>query len=252
MTFDVAKYQLSPDYPPDKESSWHYPPEADGWCAVHKALKGEIALFAEAFAAIKSRDRDRGLVAWEIKSIQTAFAGHFEHVRWHHHDEDESFVPFMKQRVRYPEKLEADHPRIEAQCDKVKQAIEGLKEGDTLDEIIVEWGKYGDMICPHMDEEEATALLLLRAYFKPEDLKPVIEYIIKFGPKIEMGSCIYFMGIEKFRQEFMIQEKVPFFVWHIDFQFRLAEFKDRVIKHIDALKCGERPSEETGHWCTIS
>ena len=133
-----------------------------------------------------------------------------------------------------------------------KQAIEGLKEGDTLDEIIVEWKKYGDMICPHMDEEEATALLLLRAYFKPEDLKPVIEYIMKFGPKIEMGSCIYFMGIEKFRKEFMPQEKIPFFVWHIDFQFRLAEFKGRVIKHIDALKCGEKPSEGADHWCTIS
>ena len=67
--------------------------------------------------------------------------------------------------------------RIEAQCQKVKQAIEELTEGDSLDELIVEWKKYGDMIGPHMDEEEATALLLLRAYFKPEDLKPVIEYI---------------------------------------------------------------------------
>ena len=79
---------------------------------------------------------------------------------------------------KYLDKLEADHPKIEAQCQKVKQAIEELTEGDSLDELIVEWKKYGDMIGPHMDEEEATALLLLRAYFKPEDLKPVIEYIM--------------------------------------------------------------------------
>ena len=107
----------------------------------------------------------------------------------------------------------------------MKQAIEKLTEGDSLDELIVEWKKYGDMIGPHMDEEEATALLLLRAYFKPEDLKPVIEYIMQSGPKIEMGSCIYFMSVEIFRKEFMVQEKIPPFVWYIDFQFRLAEFK---------------------------
>ena len=246
--FNVADYQLSADYPPDKESFWNYPAEKDGWCAVHTALKGEIALLAEAFAALKSRDR--GLVDWEIKCIQTAFACHFQHVSWHHHDEDDSFVPFMKQRVKYPDKLEADHPKIEAQCQKVKQAIEKLTEGDSLDELTVEWKKYGDMIGPHMDEEEATALLLLRAYFKPEDLKPVIEYIMQNGPKIEMGSCIYFMGVEIFRKEFMVQEKIPPFVWYIDFQFRLAEFKRRVIKNVEALKLGEEPSE--GSRCIIS
>ena len=169
---------------------------------------------------------------------------------WHHHDEDDSFVPFMKQRVKYPDKLEADHPKIEAQCQKVKQAIEKLTEGDSLDELTVEWKKYGDMIGPHMDEEEATALLLLRAYFKPEDLKAVIEYIMQNGPKIEMGSCIYFMGVEIFRKEFMVQEKIPPFVWYIDFQFRLAEFKRRVIKNVEALKLGEEPSE--GSRCIIS
>jgi hypothetical protein len=92
-----------------------------------------------------------------------------------------------------------------------------------------------------MDEEEATALLLLRAYFKPEDLKPVIEYIVANGPKIEMGSCIYFMGVDKFYNEFMKQEGIPFFVYYVDFQFRLREFKERVAKHIDALKSGEQP-----------
>ena len=249
--FNVADYGLSPDYPPDKESFWHYPPEEDGWCQVHRALKGEISMFADAFDAIKSRNNKDGLLEWEVTSIKTAFAGHFEHVHWHHHDEDESFVPFIKTRVKYPEKLESDHPTIEAQCDKIKSMIESLKEGDTVDDIIPEWKKYGDLICPHMDEEEATALLLLRAYFKPEDLKPVIEYIMANGPKIEMGSCIYFMGVDKFYNEFMKQEGIPFFVWYIDFQFRLREFEKRVAKHIDALKSGEEPPEASTTRCII-
>lgn len=241
--FKVEEYQLSSEYPPDKESFWHYPPEKDGWCAVHRALKGEIRFMAEAFEAIESRESSvaGGLKAWEVESIQSAFDGHFEHVHWHHNDEDDSFVPFMKERVKYPEKLESDHPTIEAQSDKIKSMIESLKEGDSVKNIRAEWKTYEDMICPHMDEEEATALLLLRAYFKPEDLKPVIEYIMKYGPKIEMGSCIYFMGVAKFREEFMPQESIPAFVWYVDFQFRLKQFEERVVKHVEALKSGEEP-----------
>lgn len=47
----------------------------------------------------------------------------------------------------------------------------------------------------------------------------------------------------------MVQEKIPSFVWYIDFQFRLAEFKRRVIKSVEALKLGEEPSE--GPRCII-
>lgn len=64
-----------------------------------------------------------------------------------------------------------------------------------------------------------------------------------------MGSCIYFMGVEILRKEFMVQEKISSFVWDIDFQFRLAEFKRRVIKSVEALKLGEEPSE--GPRCII-
>lgn len=145
--FNIADWQLVPEFPPDKEdSSWHYPPEKDGWCTVRRALKSEIKLFAEAFEAIQSRDM--GLREWEVSCIQSAFAGHFEHVHWHHQDEDDSFVTFMKTRVKYPEKLEADLPIFGAQCKKVKEMIEALEEGGEVDNIIIEWKK-----CPHMDEE---------------------------------------------------------------------------------------------------
>jgi hemerythrin-like domain-containing protein len=182
-TFDPTdlKYQVDPAFPPDKESAWTYPPEKDGWAMSHLALTSEIRIFGEAFESIKSR----ALLDWEVKSIQTAFAGHYQHVTWHHNDEDDNVVPFFKKRFVYPERLESDHPKIEALGAKVKTKIEGLKPGDRIDDILMAWKKYGDMIVPHMDEENATALLLMRAYFTPQDLKPMIEYIIKNGPKVQ-------------------------------------------------------------------
>jgi hypothetical protein len=174
-------YQVDSDFPPDKESTWTYPPEKDGWVMSHLALKNEIRIFGEAFESIKSR----ALLDWEVNSIQTAFAGHYQHVTWHHHDEDENVVPFFKKRFAYPERLESAHPEIEALGNKLKTMIEGLNPGDKIDDILVVWKKYGDMIVPHMDEEEAMALLLMRAYFTAQDLKPMIEYIIKNGPKVQ-------------------------------------------------------------------
>jgi hypothetical protein len=170
--------------------------------------------------------------------------GHFDHVHWHHTDEDDTVVPFWKNRFKYPEKLEAAHPVIEAQIDKIKKIIEGFKPGDKIEGLASEWKKYEEMIVPHMDEEEALALPLYRVYFSAADMAPVIAEIIKNAPKIEMGSAAHVMGPDKFRSEFMVQEGIPFFVWHIDFKYRLAEFERRVVKHIEALKSGQEPVEK--------
>lgn len=279
------KYQVSPDFPPDKESSWKHSKEKDGWCVVHKvrfatnkgesfldffhtffshsstithfykALKDEIAMFADAFKML-SENRESfkrgGLKDWESVSIQTAFAAHFEHVHWHHTDEDDTVVPYWKKRFKYPERLETAHPELEAHIDKIKSIIENLKAGDKIDQLQKEWKTYSEMIGPHMDEEEKIALPLYRAYFTSEDMKPVIKEIIKHAPKIEMGSAAHSMGPEKFRNEFMVQEGIPFFVWYIDFKYRLAEFEERFVKHIDALKSGQEPLAKPNGWCTTS
>jgi hemerythrin-like domain-containing protein len=184
------QYQLHAEFPPNKESTWKYPAEKDGWCCAHRALMGEIRIFTEAFESLKWRGNE--LVDWEITSIQTAFAGHLEHVTWHHSDEDDNVVPFLKKRFKYPAKLEAAHPEIEALSDKIKTAIEGLKAGDRIDPILAAWKEYGGIIVPHMKEEEEFALPLLRAYFTQDDLRPVIAYIIQHAPKIEMGSMAFF------------------------------------------------------------
>jgi hypothetical protein len=49
----------------------------------------------------------------------------------------------------------------------------------------------------------------------------------------------------------MKQEGIPFFVWWVDFQYRLSEFEERVVKHIYALKAGDEPPETPSSWCNL-
>lgn len=83
-SIDVSdpKYQVSPDFKPDKESTWPFLPERDGWVLAHNALRSEMANFREAFEAIQKRGEP--LKAWEVTAIQTAAGGHLEHILAHH------------------------------------------------------------------------------------------------------------------------------------------------------------------------
>eukprot|EP00980_Cylindrotheca_fusiformis_P019518 scaffold6758_cov60-Cylindrotheca_fusiformis.AAC.1 len=69
MTFDPLdkKWQLSPDFPPDKLATWSHPIEDDGWVRAHNSLRAEMVQMIEALEAIHSRGT---LEAWEIDCIR--------------------------------------------------------------------------------------------------------------------------------------------------------------------------------------
>ena len=59
--------------------------------------------------------------------------------------------------------------------------------------------------------------------------------------QIEMGSFIVVMGIEKFRNEFMVAAGIPGFVWYIDFSGRVKYFQREFVDRMEALKTGAEP-----------
>ena len=63
--------------------------------------------------------------------------------------------------------------------------------------------------------------------------------------QVEIGSIVYGMGIEKFRNEFMPQEGIPAFVWFIDYRARYNLFLRLFVKQAEALKSGEKPKEKS-------
>lgn len=62
------------------------------------------------------------------------------------------------------------------------------------------------------------------------------------------------MGEETFRKEFMPQEGIPFFVWFIDFRYRVALFQKEFLDPLEAIKTGVEPVSASSSWtsyCTI-
>lgn len=76
------QYQVSDKHKPDKEGTWPYPAEKDGWVVAHNAIRGEMSNTRAALEAIKRRGKP--LKEWEVNSIKKVSDGHIEHVHSHH------------------------------------------------------------------------------------------------------------------------------------------------------------------------
>jgi len=50
------------------------------------------------------------------------------------------------------------------------------------------------------------------------------------------------VGPEKFRKVFMRQAGIPFFVWYIDFMWRLRLFRREFVTPLEAVKNGIKPA----------
>lgn len=101
------KYQVSAEFEPDKEPTWHFPPQNDGWAHAHNAIRGELSAIRELLIAIETRAKP--LEEWEIVALNRITMMHFEHIHAHHSNEDDLFVPELRKRIHLPEKLVSNH-----------------------------------------------------------------------------------------------------------------------------------------------
>lgn len=237
---DLSKYK------PDKEKTWTYPVEEDGWTHAHNSLRAQIDTFAEALRATVERSKGKPPLAWEVAAIQRWWKSHFDVIHCHHHNEDERYVPFFQKRFKYPPKLEADHVTLTKNLDKLTSLVAGLSTEDVeaLGELAKAWDEYGTMLKPHLLEEEAFVLPLMRAYFVHKEIGQLVQGILSDAraPKEEIGSFVHFMGEEKFRSVFMKQEGIPCFVWWVGgFKNKTIYYRTEVVTQVDALKSGNPP-----------
>jgi hypothetical protein len=264
---DLSKYK------PDKATTYKYPIEEEGWTHAHNSLRGQIDTFGEALWATVERSKGKPPSAWEVAAIQLWWKSHFKVIHCHHHNEDKRYVvvpsslswnvvvpyvsgscsscilhafryvPFFQKRFKYPPKLEADHVTLCELLDKLASLIAGLSTEDVegLGKLAKAWDEYGTMLKPHLVEEEAFVLPLMRAYFTHKEMGKLVEAILSDpkAPPEEIGAFIHFMGEEKFRSVFMKQEGIPFFVWWVGgFGSKLTHYRAEVVPLVDALKSG--------------
>eukprot|EP00931_Biecheleriopsis_adriatica_P100987 TRINITY_DN76216_c0_g1_i1.p1 TRINITY_DN76216_c0_g1~~TRINITY_DN76216_c0_g1_i1.p1 ORF type:complete len:263 (+),score=66.52 TRINITY_DN76216_c0_g1_i1:79-867(+) len=243
-------------FPADKEVLWKHAAHEDGWTHAHNAIRMELDNFMEALKAVQSRAAMGNLIQWEITAMQKWWDSHEKHTHSHHHNEDDLFNPFLKTRIQYPKKLETDHVGLVAKMNHIKKLIGGLDVNisNCVDLLVTSWGEYSSMMKAHLREEEEVGIPLMRAFFSPEEIGKLVQQILGSpdAPQEEMGSFIFCMGEEAFRNKFMPQEGIPFFVWWVGgFSSKLEYYKSTVASQINGLTTGVPPSQATagGLWC---
>jgi hypothetical protein len=141
-----------------------------------------------------------------------------------------------------------EHKDFMAKLNKLEPLVKELKEGGTVDTLLATWIDYEDNMKPHLLYEEEQGLLLMRAYFTPTEIVPIVQELVKASPKHEMGALCHWNVPEYMRKEWMPQEGIPFFVWYIDFQFKYKEYMKVFVGNVDSVKAGVEPPAPLSYW----
>lgn len=127
----------------------------------------------------------------------------------------------------------------------MKQMVEVLQPSNSTQDLAAlakEWTAYEAMMLPQLQEEDEVGLPLARAYFSPDDFKPIVQKSMKGVIKVAFGAFINSMGPEEFRTGLMKQEKIPSIFWYILFRGYYNYYVKVLPKNIDALKEGIDPA----------
>ena len=145
---------------PDKAALWTYPEISDGWYRIHNTIKAEMAKFSAGLAACTSP-----LEAWQVEALQAYWKGHSNLVNVHHEHEDTMFTPMLKEKVNYPEKLEADHDALMKMMAGVDSAVAALAAGGDVAALVAVFDPFRKTMEAHLKEEEEICVPLMFAYF---------------------------------------------------------------------------------------
>jgi len=84
----------------------------------------------------------------------------------------------------------ADHVVLVTKLDKVGDIVAGIKEGDSVSELLEELIEYETMMKPHLLQEEIECLPLARAYFTQAEMGEQSQKIVAKASNLELGSLI--------------------------------------------------------------
>ena len=222
----------------DKADLWTYPETSDGWFRIHNTIKAEMAKFSAGLAACKSP-----IEAWQVYALQAYWKGHSALVHVHHMHEDDLFTPMLKERVNYPEKLEADHDALLKLMADVDAAVGALAAAGDATAVVAAFEPYRKTMEAHLKEEEEICVPLMRAYFEPKYVADKTQKVMKKMDKTLLGSFVHHQGSKKEFQVFAKQENIPSFVWYLEFKACRAKYRAQMETKIQALLTGVAPTK---------
>jgi len=238
------RFQADAKFLPDKAALWKTDESHDGWVHAHNAIRYEIGELKRVLTALETT----ALAPWQVSAVQTWWANHETHVHEHHSNEDDVFNPFVRTRVIYPEKLEADHVELVAAMDAIAAHVRSLAAGSTLSGLLRLWATYEALMLPHLYEEEQVGLPLVRAYFTPKEVEKVVASFMQKGDPVSIGSFVHVLGHKRDAKAFMRENAIPPFVWHVPgkgFKALRTLYRTNQQAHIDSLLAGEPVRSKT-------
>jgi len=179
-----------------------------------------------------------------LNCIKSAGLSHLLHTKAHYESFTNRMAPELKKRVKYPDHLDEEHETLKEKLHEVEKLVKGLSEGGEVNPLIKMWGEYEEVMLPHLEKEDEEGVSLMRAYFTKKDIEVVTQRIIALSPPNEMGSIIYYIGVDKFRNQVMPQEGIPSFSYFVDFVHKFRTFVKEFRKPVDALTSGEEPPKQ--------
>eukprot|EP00930_Biecheleria_cincta_P090207 TRINITY_DN79554_c0_g1_i1.p1 TRINITY_DN79554_c0_g1~~TRINITY_DN79554_c0_g1_i1.p1 ORF type:complete len:311 (+),score=58.20 TRINITY_DN79554_c0_g1_i1:68-1000(+) len=249
------QWRADAEYAPDKESMWDYPKEKDRWALVNNAIRGEVSALKDALTKLVEHGNFQ---TWEVDSFCVAWSEHLTHMHAHHSSQESVMYPFLATRIRVPERLRSCRDELRRQLNRIAGLVSVLSAG--LDEhprrsgyvrsILDAMHEYEQTILPHLSEEELGPLPLMRAYFKPDEVAPIVQNIVGVGPSCQMGSFIHFAGDEGFFA-FMKQEGMPGYAWYLDLRGKRDHFRRHFVQNLEAVTGGTPPRTLSflSGWC---
>lgn len=111
--------------------------------------------------------------------------------------------------------------------DALGKLLEDANEKESIESFGRMFKQYATELRQHLKDEEEMALPLLRAYFSQDEFKDTGRRMGKEGGHV--GSFVYYIGEERFRNELMPKWGMPFFVWYVAFAPAMKEYRLQVI-----------------------
>jgi len=210
----------------------------------------------DAFKEVLHKLGSTALDTTHVAALQSMWGVHQVHIHDHHSNEDEKIVPWIKTRVKLPDRLTAAHADLMKMMDALQKMFHELRVGSTVQQIEATWDEYIMFMKPHLYEEEQFALPLMRAYFSSKEYSKKIGEILTASPPEAMGSFWYWLDSKKGDKasitSFMAQEGIPCFVYYIAFKAQLRVYEARFVNPMEALLAGKEWSPTTASTCSSS
>jgi hypothetical protein len=216
--------------------------DRDTLVLIYEALYKEGAALGTIVDKLKSSSDQ--IQDWQVSSVRTLWDIHSNHMSKHLDITEGFLLPRLKQYMStIPEQTIIDSQKnLRTHLSIIGKSVR------TLDCNVNGWVSLAtvldnynsDLNIHFLGNTDAVLGQAKSAMTRFQWARTMQKYMEKGG--VDMGSFIYFMGVETFREEWMSFCKLPKFLWGLYFKTGWQSFQDKWGRHVSALERGIAPA----------